>query len=55
MPLLNLEAVVPSQVGEGFTGHQFPGSVRWEALNLSNLASDPGTFFGEEGSDALIA
>jgi hypothetical protein len=29
--------------------------MRWEALNLSNPASDPGSFFGEEGSDALIA
>jgi hypothetical protein len=55
MPLLDLEAVVAAEAGERFTAHQFPGSLRWEALNLSNFASDPGALFREEGSDALIA
>jgi hypothetical protein len=51
---MNLQAVVPSQVGEGLAADQFLAAVRWDALDLGNLAPDPGSFLCQECSNSLI-
>jgi hypothetical protein len=54
MPLLNLEAVVATQVREGLTTDQFLGAVRWHPLEFSNLGPDPGAFLLEDLCHPLI-
>jgi hypothetical protein len=41
MALLDLEAVVPSQVWEGLPTDQFLGAVRWHPLEFGNFGADP--------------
>ena len=48
MTLLNLEAVVATQVWEGLTTDQFFAAVGWHPLQFSNLGPDPGAFLLED-------
>ena len=54
MTLLNLEAVVATQVWEGLTTDQFFGAVGWHPFEFSNLGPDPGAFLLEDLCHPLI-
>jgi hypothetical protein len=51
---LDFEAVVPTQVWEGLPAHQFLAAVRWNPLQFSDFASDPGTLLLEDRRHPFI-